>query len=110
MKRSLAALAAAPLLLALAGCGAVEEGAKSAASAAASQAASAAATEVRQQICKVVADGLVSATDQQLLGGLVAGAEAAGVPADITTPMRQIAESGDQVPVDSVDALKAACA
>jgi hypothetical protein len=32
------------------------------------------------------------------------------VPAEITTPLRQIADSGDQVPSDSVKALQDACA
>ena len=53
---------------------------------------------------------LVSVKDKELLGGLVAGAETAGVPAEITTPLRQIAGSGDQVPADSVKALQDACA
>jgi hypothetical protein len=58
----------------------------------------------------VVEDGLVSASDKALLGGLVSAADAAGVPAEITTPLGEIAQAGDQVPADSVDALKDACA
>ena len=55
-------------------------------------------------------DGQVSAQDKQVLKGLVATAKAAGVPAEITTPLEQVAQSGDQVPAEAVDALKNACA
>ncbi|TLM88304.1 hypothetical protein [Pseudarthrobacter sp. NamE5] len=110
MNRHLAALTAAPLLLLLAGCGAVEEAAGNAASDAASKMATAAAEEVNRQICAVVQDGLVSVEDKQVLSGLVSAARTAGVPAEIATPLGQIAESGDQVPAESVQALKDACA
>ncbi|TLM70715.1 hypothetical protein [Pseudarthrobacter sp. NamB4] len=110
MNRRLAALSAAPLLLLLAGCGAIEEAAGNAASDAASKVATAAADEINRQICSVVQDGVVSVEDKQVLSGLVSAARTAGVPAEITTPLGQIAESGDQVPGDSVQALKDACA
>lgn len=102
------ALSLAALLL-LTGCGAVGDAAGSAASEAASKVASAGADEVNRQVCAVIKDGLVSASDKQVLGGLVDAAGAAGLPAEITTPMRQIAESGDQVPSDSVRSLQDAC-
>ena len=110
MNRRLAALSAVPLMLLLAGCGAVEEAAGNAASDAASKVATAAAEEVNRQICAVVQDGLVSVEDKRALGGLVSAARTAGVPAEITTPLAQIAEAGDQVPSESVQALKDACA
>lgn len=109
MTRRLAVLSAVPLMLLLAGCGAVEEAAGNAASDAASKVATAAAEEVNRQICAVVQDGLVSVEDKQALGGLVSAARTAGVPAEITTPLGQIAEAGDQVPSESVQALKDAC-
>jgi hypothetical protein len=56
-----------------------------------------------------VQDGLVSVEDKALLGGLVAAAQTAGVPSDITTPLDQIAAAGDQAPTESVNALKEAC-
>ncbi|MET3919323.1 hypothetical protein [Arthrobacter sp. UYEF20] len=110
MKRTLTALSAATLLLMLAGCGQVQDAANKAVSDGASQVASAAGSEVKKQACALVEDGLVSVKDKELLGGLVAGAETAGIPSDITTPLRQIAESGDQVPAESVQALRDACA
>ena len=110
MNRRLAVLSAAPLLLLLAGCGAVEEAAGNAVSDAASKVASAGAAEVNRQICAVVQDGLVSVEDKRLLAGLVSAASTAGVPAEITTPLGQIAEAGDEVPAESVQALKDACA
>ena len=109
MTRRLAALSAVPLLLLLAGCGAVEEAAGNAASDAASKVASAGAAEVNRQICAVVQDGMVSVEDKQVLARLVSVASTAGVPAEITTPLGQIAEAGDQVPAESVQALKDAC-
>jgi hypothetical protein len=57
----------------------------------------------------VVQDGLVSVEDKQVLGGLVTAARTAGVPAEITTPLNQIAEAGDEAPAESVQALKDAC-
>jgi hypothetical protein len=109
MKTRRAALSAVPLLLVLAGCASVQQAAESAASDAASKVATAAADEVTKQICAVVQDGLVSVEDKALLGGLVAAARTAGVPSDITTPLDQIAAAGDQVPAESVNALKEAC-
>ncbi|MDQ0675004.1 MULTISPECIES: hypothetical protein [Micrococcaceae] len=110
MKRRLAALSAVPLMLLLGGCGAVEEAAGNAASDAASKVATAAAEEVNRQICAVVQDGLVSVEDKRALGGLVSAARTAGVPTEITTPLGEIADAGDQVPSGSVQALKDACA
>ena len=110
MKRRLATLAAATFAIALTGCGQVQDAANRAVSDGASQVATAAGSEVKKQACALVEDGLVSVQDKEVLGGLAAGAEAAGVPAEITTPLRQIADSGDQVPADSVRALRDACA
>jgi hypothetical protein len=109
MIRRLTALSAVPLLLVLAGCGSVQEAAESAASDAASKVATTAADEVTKQVCAVIQDGLVSAEDKAVLGGLVAAAETSGVPSDITTPLGRIADAGDQVPAESVTALKEAC-
>ena len=110
MKRRLAALAAAAFLIALTGCGQVQDAAEKAVNNGASQVATAAGGEVKKQACALVEDGLISVKDKELLGGLVAGAETAGAPAEITTPLRQIADSGDQVPAEPVKALQDACA
>ncbi|WP_426997630.1 hypothetical protein [Pseudarthrobacter sp. N5] len=109
MKRRLAALSIASLMVLLAGCGQVQDAAHSAASDAASKVATAAADQVKGQVCALVEDGLVSIKDKESLGGLVSAAQTAGVPSDITTPLRQIAETGDPVPAESVTALKEAC-
>lgn len=110
MKLRLAALSATALLIALTGCAPVQEAAQKAVSDGASQVATAAAGEVKRQVCTLVEDGLVSVQDKELLSGLVAGAETAGVSPDITVPLRQIAGAGDQVPAESVKALRDACA
>jgi hypothetical protein len=110
MKQILAALSAVPLLLVLGGCGQVQDAAQQAASDAASGVANAAADEVKKQACSLIGDGMVSVQDKQVLGGLVSAAEAAGLPAEFTSPLRQIAQAGDQVPAESVNALKDACA
>ncbi|MGN7202345.1 hypothetical protein [Arthrobacter sp. SAFR-044] len=102
-----ATVLAAALLLT--GCGAVGDAAGNAASDAASKAASTAAQEVNRQVCAVVQDGLVSVEDRKALAGLVSAARTAGVPAEITTPLGQLADAGDQVPADSVRALQDAC-
>jgi hypothetical protein len=110
MKKALAALSAASLMMMLTGCGQVQEAAQSAASDAASKVAGAAADQIKQQACALVEDGLVSVKDKELLGSLVAGAETAGAPSEITTPLRQIAASGDEVPAGAVTSLRDACA
>ena len=81
MKRRLAALASATLMIALTGCGQVQDAANKAVSDGASQVATAAGSEVKKQACTLVEDGLISIKDKELLGGLVAGAETAGAPA-----------------------------
>jgi hypothetical protein len=106
-----ATLVAAPLLaLAVGGCSQVQDAATDAASQAGSQAANAAADEVKRQICSRVQDGQVSAQDKQVLAGLVSAAKSAGVPAEVTTPLDQIAQAGDELPAESVAALREACA
>lgn len=99
-----------PLLVLAAGCGQVQEAAQNAASSAVTEVATAAADQVKGQVCAVIEDGLVSVEDKKLLAGLVSGAETAGVPAEITDPMKQIAEAGEEVPAASVSELKKACA
>lgn len=110
MKLPLAAASLAVLVVVLTGCGQVQQAAEKAVNDGASQVATAAGSEIKKQACSLVADGLVSVQDKKALGGLVSGAQGAGVPAEITTPLKQIADSGDQVPADSVKALRDACA
>jgi hypothetical protein len=110
MKRSLLAMSMLPVLVLLSACAQAEEAAQNAASSAVSQVASAAAEQVKGQICTLIEDGLVSASDKAALAGLVAGAETAGVAAEITGPLKAIAEAGDKVPSDSVRELQKACA
>ncbi|WP_342667732.1 hypothetical protein [Arthrobacter castelli] len=123
MKRY-AALIVLPLALVVTGCSQVEEAATDAANDAVSDASSAAedavndaasdlATaavgEVVQRICEPLQDGTVSAEDQQFLGGLVSAAESAGVSNEIIAPMEEIAQAGDNVPAESVEALQQSC-
>ncbi|MCW2726159.1 MAG: putative lipoprotein [Frankiales bacterium] len=111
MTLRLATLVAAPLIaLAAGGCSQAQDIAADAASQAGSRAATAAADEVKRQICGRVQDGQVSAQDKQVLAGLVSSAKAAGVPAEVTTPLDQIARAGDKLPAESVAALSRACA
>ena len=98
-----------PLFVVLTACSEVEEGARNVASSAVSGVADAAAEEVKGQICALVEDGRVTVQDQQLLAGLVSGAETAGVPTQITEPLNEIAAAGDQIPEESVNELKKAC-
>jgi hypothetical protein len=104
---------AAALPLSLGACSQMQNTASSAAAAAASQAQSkvegAARDELRRQICQRVTDGQVSAQDKKVLSGLVSSAESEGVPVEIMTPLRQIADSGQQVPIEAASKLKKAC-
>lgn len=102
-------LLALPLVSLLAGCSQAQEATTGAASSAASQARTAAADEVKRKICAPVQDGKISAQDKQVLTGLAATAKTAGVPAEITDPLDQIAKAGDQAPADAVTALRKAC-
>jgi hypothetical protein len=122
--RRYAALILLPLALVFTGCSQVEEAATDAANDAvsdvssaaedavddaASDLATAAVGEVVQRICEPLQDGTVSAEDQQFLSGLVSAAETAGVSNEITGPLKEIAQAGDQVPAESVQALKENC-
>lgn len=109
MKSRRAALVLVPALLLVAGCSQAEEAVQNAASSAASGVANAAAEQVKGQICALLEDGFVSASDKAVLTGLVAGAETAGVPTEITIPLKEIAEAGDAVPTESVKQLQEAC-
>lgn len=110
MRRFPTAVAIAVLVLVGGGCSQVKDAAVGAASQAASQAGKAAADEVKRQICATVQDGQVSAQDKQVLSGLVSAAKSAGLPVQVTAPLNQIAQSGDQVPTESVTQLRNACA
>lgn len=110
MRRFPNAVAIAVLVLVGGGCSQVKDAAVGTASQAASQAGKAAADEVKRQICATVQDGQVSAQDKQVLSGLVSAAKSAGLPAQVTAPLNQIAQSGDQVPIKSVTKLRDGCA
>lgn len=116
MKRRLAALCTIPLLLLVAGCSQVQDAASDAANAAGdaanevkSEIATATAGEVQRQACSLVEDGLVSAQEAEILSTLVSSAESVGLPAEIITPLKDIAEAGDQVPGEAVTALREEC-
>jgi hypothetical protein len=104
-KRWRLALLAVPFAALLGACAQVEDTARDAVS----SAATAAAGEVKEQICSVTEDGLVSAQDKELLGGLIAPARTAGVPEAILAPADRLAESGDAAPGDALSELRGAC-
>jgi len=123
MRRQLAALTIAPLVCAVllvSGCSSVEQAAsnaandvaqagKEAANQAASDIAKAGKNEVMRQICKPVKDGTISASDQELISGLLSGAEAAGVRSDVVTQLREVAQAGDKVPSSVVKSMQDTC-
>jgi hypothetical protein len=123
MRRRLAALTLAPLVsavLLVSGCGQVEQAASNAADevaqagqAAAGQAAAdiakAGKEELMRQACKPVNDGTISASDQELISGLLAGAEAAGVRSDVVAQFKEVAQAGDKVPSDVVKEMQDTC-
>lgn len=104
-RRLFATILPVSTLVLLAGCSAVQQ----AVVGAASGPAQAAADQVTRQICAPLADGVISAQDQRVLSALLAGAQAAGVGAEVLTPLEQVARSGDQVPAAAVTALREAC-
>jgi hypothetical protein len=95
----------ATLVLTLGGCAQVEDTARDAVS----QAATAAADEVKDQICALTEDGLVSVQDKELLAGLIPAARAAGVPEEVLAPADQIAKAGDDVPGEALGRLRGTC-
>jgi hypothetical protein len=104
---------AAALPLSLSACSQMQDTASSAASTAASQvqtdAERAAKDELSRQICQRVTDGKISAEDRQALSALVSRAGSEGVPVEITTALRQIADSTGQASVEAAAGLKKAC-
>ena len=109
MTRWVAMITTSAALVVVGGCGQVQRTATDAASSAVSQVAKASADEVRRQICTLVQDPQLSAQNKQVLAGLLPTAQAAGLPPQITTPLAQIAQSGDQTPAQSVTSLRQAC-
>jgi hypothetical protein len=107
--RRYSALILVPLALLATGCSAVEDAASDAANQAVNDIADAAVQEVTGQICGVLEDGAVSASEQQFLAGLVSAAGAAGAPESITGPLNQVAQAGDEVPAEAVRQLSQSC-
>lgn len=121
MKRRLTAAVIAALAILMSGCGQVQEAANDAvdqASARASEAVDDAISSgiaagkdaVLSQICGPVEDGTVDAADMQILSGLQAAAQEAGVPQQFTEPLEEIVRAGDEIPAKSVAALRQSCA
>lgn len=67
-------------------------------------------SEVKRQACAPVWDGKISAEDKILLGGLVGAAEVAGVSNEFIAVLKQIADSGEVVSLETVTAVREACA
>jgi hypothetical protein len=123
MRSRIAALTLAPLVsavLLVSGCSSVEQAAsdaanevaqagKDAANQAASDIAQAGKDELMRQVCKPVKDGTISASDQELISGLLSGAEAAGVRSDVVTQLREVAQAGDKVPSSVVKSMQDSC-
>ncbi|WP_264795825.1 hypothetical protein [Arthrobacter mangrovi] len=107
--RRFSALILVPLALLATGCSAVGDAASDAANQAVDDITNAAVQEVTDQICGVLDDGAVSASEQQFLAGLVSAAERAGAPESVTGPLNQVAQAGDAVPAEAVRQLGANC-
>jgi hypothetical protein len=131
MRRRIASVAAGLALAAvpLAGCSQAEEAARGAAESvateaaskaaeaaegvatrAASKAAEAATDVVRQQLCRIAADGRVSPEEATAIREAADAAERAGVPQDIVDAARAVAEAGANAPQEAVDRLRQKCA
>jgi hypothetical protein len=102
-------LLAASIAVALGGCARIEDTARDTARDAVTRAATAAAGEVKEQICNLTQDGLVSAQDKELLAGLIPAARTAGVPEEVLAPADQIAKAGDAVPEEALGKLRGTC-
>jgi hypothetical protein len=124
MRRRLASGLAALSIGALAatGCSQAEDAASSAARDLASQAASRAATAaaskagevakdvVRDQVCRIAADGKIDAQEAAAIRQAADAAERAGVPRDIVDAARAVATAGAEAPEQAVDRLRQECA
>lgn len=105
----------APLLavLALAGCGAAEDAVRSAADEAGEEARDAAGEvageAVRSRVCRVVGDGEISEAELAVLRTVVAGAEGAGLPEELTAAVRDVVGSAGEPSEGAVRRLREAC-
>lgn len=97
------------LLVLVAGCSQAKEAAGGVASSAAAKAGQAATDEVKRQVCAQVQDRQISAQNKQVLKTLLPVAKSAGLPPEVTAALDQVAQSGDQTPVEAVDALRRVC-
>jgi hypothetical protein len=115
MRRRTSSILAGPVLAAslLAGCSQAEEAARGAAESvateAASKAAEAATDVVRQQVCRIAADGKVSPEEATAIRQAADAAERAGVPRDIVDAAREVAQAGANAPQEAVDRLRQEC-
>ncbi len=100
------ALLTVALAVLLGGCAQVEEKARHAVS----EVAAAAADEVKEQVCVVTEDGLVSVQDKALLTDLIARARTAGVPPEVLAPADELDEYGDAVTEYGLSELRKECA
>ena len=105
--------AALLVVVALAGCGAAENAARSAADEAGEEvrdvAGQVAADAVRDRVCRVVSDGRVSAAEIAVLRTAVAGAEGAGLPEELTSAVRDVVGSAGEPSDEAVQRLEDVC-
>ena len=103
-------LSGAAVVALVTGCGPGADSASEAASSAASQAGDTARAQAIKSVCGTVEDGEVSGPERAVLATWGVAADQAGVPAEITAPLKEIVAAGDQPPAEAVQQLKDACA
>jgi protein involved in sex pheromone biosynthesis len=105
-------LAAAALLLALAGCSAAEDAANDAADAAADRAKQEATNVLRDaiqgQVCTLVGDNRLTDTELTTIDQLLDQADAAGLDSEALQPMRDVVEAGEAKAAD-IQELQESC-
>ncbi len=102
------------MALLLGACSSAEDAARGAADAAGQEARRAAedvATQaVKSRVCSAASDGQVSEAEVSVMRTAVAGAEGAGLPAEITEAVRGVVGGTGDASRDAVQRLQDACA
>ncbi|MBG6084323.1 hypothetical protein [Zhihengliuella flava] len=109
MRRLTALALTAAAALSLTACAQVQQAAEDAANSAASTLTDAAKREALTRACAPITDGTLNADDVAVLTSLLEPAEAAGVPADLLSPLRELADAGDAAPQAAIDRAAEAC-
>lgn len=104
-RKTATVLAVVSLAVFTAGCSVIQDTASSAAG----QLTDAASKEVVRQACAPIQDGTIDAGELRVLSSIVDSVEGGGLPQELVSVLKELANVGDKAPSGLQDRLVAAC-